>query len=69
MSGVIPGVNDVSELTVELVKSWYDSVLGKQPRNLCDRVTEIIKRHTHTANSGDPESSMQEYVFVVMNKL
>lgn len=69
MTNLIPEVENIQELSNEQVMDWFNGVLSKEPRNLGDKVTEIVRKHTHRPNSGDPEAGVQEYVFEVMTDL
>lgn len=65
-TSIIQVLDDASELTDIIVKSWCNGILNKKLPNLGNCVTQIIKTHTHNPDSGYLNGTIQEYVFVVM---
>lgn len=66
MTDIIKDVDDITNLSDDHVKKWYESVLSKEPTNLGDKFAEIIKRVKHQPNSADKEAGVQEYMLSCM---
>ena len=49
----IPGATTSSELTNELVLSWYNSLLDTSPEELKTRLSEVVKKVVHIPDPSD----------------